>query len=205
MNRVATELIETGIKAVDLYAPLPKGGSLAIHGDPGAGQIVLACEIVHNICSRHPVKCVFHVEDDAEQLRSALRESGVEAEVVADEGPTRADLLSGDEVLGRLVLADTAQADSWVVLKISLLKTGQLPAVDASQSGTRLDLGDHGEVARSAREAIGAATGVRAGGVLAFLRQWFHVAEPWTGQPAEYSTFDETIAGVRQLLGTRST
>jgi vacuolar-type H+-ATPase catalytic subunit A/Vma1 len=204
MNRVATELIETGIKAVDLYAPLRKGGSLAIHGDPGAGEMVLAFEIVHNVCAHQAATCVFHVGDDAEQFRSALRESGVDAEVVADESPTRADLHSGDKVLGHLVLADDARADSWVVLSLSLLKTGQLPAIDASRSGTRLDLGSHGQVAQAAREAIGAATGARAGGILAFLRQWFHVAEPWTGQPAEYSTLGETIAGVRQLLAMGS-
>jgi len=36
--------------------------------------------------------------------------------------------------------------------------------------------------------------------VLAFLRQWFKVGEPWTGQPAEYSPLANTLDGVRRLL-----
>lgn len=200
MTTSAIDLVETGIKAVDLYAPLQRGGTLAILGDPGAGQLVLALEIAHNLSVRQSATCVFHVADDGEQLRSALRESGVQAEVVSDEGPTRVDILGADETLGHLVLAETADAGSWVTLRTNLLKNGQLPAVDAAHSGTRLELGEHGQIAREAREAIAGATGARAGGLLAFLRQWFHVGEPWTGQPAEYSPMQDTLSGARQLL-----
>jgi len=43
------ELFETGIKAVDFFAPLVKGGKLGIFGGAGLGKTVLLSELMHNI------------------------------------------------------------------------------------------------------------------------------------------------------------
>jgi F-type H+-transporting ATPase subunit beta len=43
------ELIETGIKAIDFFAPLRKGGRLGIFGGAGVGKTVLLSELMHNI------------------------------------------------------------------------------------------------------------------------------------------------------------
>lgn len=140
-------LIETGIKAVDLYAPLPRGGRLAIRGERGTGQAVVTFEIVHNVCTHTKATAHFFVEDDTEQFRRGLRESGVEAEVSPSDRATYAELRKDGSVLGTIVIGDDPEADSWIMLSRDLLKSGQLPAVDATQSGTRLELGAHSELA----------------------------------------------------------
>jgi F0F1-type ATP synthase beta subunit len=194
-----TDLIETGVKAVDLYAPLPRGGRLAIRGERGSGQAVVAFEIVHNVCSRCVATAHFFVEDDPERFRRGLRESGLEAEVSPSSNATYAELRQDGSVLGTIVLGDDPEAHSWVTLSRDLLKSGQLPAVDATQSGTRLALGEHSELADAAREAV--AEGNLAGAsLLHFLRQWFTVAEPWTGQPGEYVSLEQTLSGARQFV-----
>ena len=193
------DLIETGIKAVDLYAPLPRGGRLAIRGERGTGQAVVAFEVVHNVCTHTKATAHFFVEDDPEQLRRGLRESGVAAEVSPSSGATYAELRKDGAVLGTIVIGEDPQADSWITLSRDLLKSGQLPAVDAARSGTRLELGPHSELAGQARKAV--AEGSMAGAsMLAFLRQWFTVAEPWTGQPGEYVSLEQTLSGTRQFV-----
>lgn len=192
-----TEIIETGIKAVDLFAPLVAGGKLAISGAPGVGQVVLALEIVHNVGTRSGSSAVFHVPD-VEQYRAALRESMVAGRVVAGPEPARVRISRRGTPDTDLVLEEDPLADSWVVLSRELLRSGQLPAVDAAKSGTRATLAvEHRSLAAAARTAI---AGQRGGMVLAFLRQWFKVGEPWTGQPAEYSPLANTLDGVRRLL-----
>lgn len=191
-----TELIETGVKAVDLYAPLPRSGRLAINAEPGAGGLVLAMEIVHNLC-RGGAVARFVTGDDPEQLRRALREADVAADVLAGEGPTRAEVRSQGTVLATVVLGEDAGAQAQVTVDRALLQQGQLPAVAAAGSSSSAASGDHARLADAARRAIAEGRGA---GVLAFLRQWFHVAEPWTGQPGEYSTLAQTLDGVRQLV-----
>ena len=196
------DLVETGVKAVDLYAPLPSGGRLAIRGERGTGQAVVAFEIVHNVCTRTGASAHFFVADDPEQFRRGLRESGVEAEVSPGSDVTYAELRQDGQVLGTIVLGDDPEADSWITLSRNLLKSGQLPAVDAVQSGTHLELGDHSELAAAARESVAAGT-LAGAAVLAFLRQWFTVAEPWTGQPGEYASLEQTLSGAREFVRSR--
>ncbi len=44
-----TEILETGIKAIDFFAPLIKGGKLGLFGGAGVGKTVLLTEIIHNV------------------------------------------------------------------------------------------------------------------------------------------------------------
>jgi F-type H+-transporting ATPase subunit beta len=46
------EFLETGIKIVDLYAPLVKGGKVGLFGGSGVGKTVLLTEILHNIINK---------------------------------------------------------------------------------------------------------------------------------------------------------
>ena len=106
-------------------------------------------------------------------------------------------------MIATIVLGYDPEADSWIAISRELLKSGQLPAVDATKSGTRLALGEHSLLADAARRAVveGSLSGAS---LLAFLRQWFTVAEPWTGQPGEYSTLEQTLSGARQFVRTRA-
>ena len=53
------ELIETGIKVIDFFAPLIKGGKLGIFGGAGLGKTVLLSELMHNVVLRERGIVVF--------------------------------------------------------------------------------------------------------------------------------------------------
>lgn len=47
------EILETGIKAVDLFCPFLKGGKMGLFGGAGVGKTILLTEILHNVVMRH--------------------------------------------------------------------------------------------------------------------------------------------------------
>lgn len=53
------EVIETGIKAIDFFTPLIKGGKLGLFGGAGVGKTVLLTELIHNIAFFHKGISVF--------------------------------------------------------------------------------------------------------------------------------------------------
>lgn len=56
---VETKLFETGIKAVDLLAPFPRGGKIGLFGGAGVGKTVIVMELIRNIASVHGGISVF--------------------------------------------------------------------------------------------------------------------------------------------------
>ena len=56
---VAVEILETGIKVVDLLAPYTKGGKIGLFGGAGVGKTVLIQELIHNIAQEHGGISVF--------------------------------------------------------------------------------------------------------------------------------------------------
>ncbi|MDE6584343.1 MAG: F0F1 ATP synthase subunit beta, partial [Anaeroplasmataceae bacterium] len=53
------EILETGIKVVDLLAPYIKGGKIGLFGGAGVGKTVLIQELIHNIAQEHGGISVF--------------------------------------------------------------------------------------------------------------------------------------------------
>ena len=51
----ATEILETGIKVVDLICPYAKGGKIGLFGGAGVGKTVLIMELIHNVATAHGV------------------------------------------------------------------------------------------------------------------------------------------------------
>ncbi len=58
-QKPATEILETGIKVVDLLAPYPKGGKIGLFGGAGVGKTVLILELIRNIATEHGGYSVF--------------------------------------------------------------------------------------------------------------------------------------------------
>jgi F-type H+-transporting ATPase subunit beta len=56
---VATELLETGIKVVDLICPFAKGGKVGLFGGAGVGKTVILMELIRNIAIEHSGFSVF--------------------------------------------------------------------------------------------------------------------------------------------------
>ena len=50
---LADQIQETGIKVIDLLAPLPRGGVVGIFGNAGTGKLVVMEELMHNLIARH--------------------------------------------------------------------------------------------------------------------------------------------------------
>ncbi|MCL2462627.1 MAG: F0F1 ATP synthase subunit beta [Defluviitaleaceae bacterium] len=55
----ATEMLETGIKAIDLLCPYAKGGKIGLFGGAGVGKTVLIMELIRNIATEHGGYSVF--------------------------------------------------------------------------------------------------------------------------------------------------
>lgn len=54
-----TEVLETGLKVIDLIAPFTKGGKIAIFGGAGVGKTVIVKELIRNIAMEHKGHSVF--------------------------------------------------------------------------------------------------------------------------------------------------
>jgi len=87
------EFLETGIKVIDLFAPLVSGGKVGLFGGSGVGKTVLLTEIIHNIANKNPEKnssvfCgVGERSREGHELREELEESGVLPSVSLVFGP----------------------------------------------------------------------------------------------------------------------
>jgi F-type H+-transporting ATPase subunit beta len=56
---IKTEILETGIKVIDLICPIVKGGKVGMFGGAGVGKTVIIQELIHNIASEHGGFSVF--------------------------------------------------------------------------------------------------------------------------------------------------
>ncbi len=76
-----TEILETGIKVVDLLAPYPKGGKVGLFGGAGVGKTVLIMELINNIAKEHGGISVFagvgERTREGNDLWNEMKESGV--------------------------------------------------------------------------------------------------------------------------------
>ena len=77
----STELLETGIKVVDLICPYAKGGKIGLFGGAGVGKTVLIQELIYNIATAHNGYSVFtgvgERTREGNDLYSEMAESGV--------------------------------------------------------------------------------------------------------------------------------
>ncbi len=178
----AIETIATGIKTIDLFAPLPRRGRIALAGDMQTGKMVLVEELIHRLAGAEcELSMLVFVETPREV--AAIQEldyrtsANVEAVYlpVADPSPA--------------ALADVAaEFDAVISLSRDLAKQGLYPAVDPATSTSHLldsaVVGpDRVEIARQVRSLL--ATGGNDASVQrlrAYLSQPFFVAEEFTGR-----------------------
>ena len=77
----ATEILETGIKVIDLLAPYAKGGKIGLFGGAGVGKTVLIQELIHNIATEHGGYSIFtgvgERSREGNDLWNEMTESGV--------------------------------------------------------------------------------------------------------------------------------
>ncbi len=80
-QETTTEILETGIKVVDLIAPYAKGGKIGLFGGAGVGKTVIIMELINNIAKQHGGLSVFtgvgERTREGNDLYYEMKESGV--------------------------------------------------------------------------------------------------------------------------------
>ncbi len=80
-QRPAVDILETGIKVVDLLEPYPKGGKIGLFGGAGVGKTVLIQELIHNVATEHGGYSIFtgvgERSREGNDLWREMKESGV--------------------------------------------------------------------------------------------------------------------------------
>ena len=80
---VPQAVLETGIKAIDFFAPILKGGKVGLFGGAGVGKTILLTEIIHNIVTVHKEKSVSVFTGVGERIREgqelyeSLQQTGI--------------------------------------------------------------------------------------------------------------------------------
>lgn len=77
----AVNILETGIKVIDLLEPYPKGGKIGLFGGAGVGKTVLIQELIHNVAHEHGGYSIFtgvgERSREGNDLWKEMRDSGV--------------------------------------------------------------------------------------------------------------------------------
>ena len=77
----STEILETGIKVIDLICPYAKGGKIGLFGGAGVGKTVLIMELINNIAKQHGGLSVFtgvgERTREGNDLYNEMKQSGV--------------------------------------------------------------------------------------------------------------------------------
>ena len=80
-QETSTEILETGIKVVDLIAPYAKGGKIGLFGGAGVGKTVLIMELINNVAKQHGGLSVFagvgERTREGNDLYNEMKDSGV--------------------------------------------------------------------------------------------------------------------------------
>lgn len=191
---------ETGIKAIDLFCPLPEAGTIALVGDMQTGKMVLVEELIHRLgTSRDPLSVLVFVETSTEVAaiqQLDYRTSGAVEAIylpVADASP---EALA--PVLGNL--------DAVITLSRTLGKEGLYPAIDPLRSTSRLldpaIIGqDHNRATREARTVLESGNDPElANRLRRYLTQPFYVAEAFTNRAGQPVPREVAVADLQALL-----
>jgi F-type H+-transporting ATPase subunit beta len=80
-QRVTTEILETGLKIIDLITPFAKGGKVGAYGGAGVGKTVIIMELIRNIATEHGGFSVFcgigERSREGNDLWQGMKSSGV--------------------------------------------------------------------------------------------------------------------------------
>jgi RNA polymerase sigma factor (sigma-70 family) len=227
-ERRTDEVVETGIKVIDVMCPIRAGGSVAIAGEYGTGNTVVMEEIVRRISkSVYPVTMFVLIPPPSEAWPPSLDENYSFADELKAEGYSEGTVgavqtffLRGvDKPWTADTLASLAAVDTVVLLSREMILRRTYPGVDVRMARSRLI--DENRIAarevalaRAARDAIAAARMAedhpdlahdpvlidRAHKLQAFFSQPFDVAEPYTKRPGSYVSRADALRGCHEIL-----
>jgi RNA polymerase sigma factor (sigma-70 family) len=222
------EIVETGIKVIDVMCPIRAGGSVAIAGEHGTGITVVMEEIVRRISnSGHPVTLFVLYPPPSEIWPPSMDENFSIADELKKDGFSEGSVgsvqtffVGGKEGPWTAEeLATLAPVDTLIHLSRQMILRKNYPGVDVMTTRSRLlddELIGRNDIAiaRSARDAIGSRRVAqadptnlldpialeRARKVQAFFSQPFFVAEPYTKRPGSHVSRADALRGCREIL-----
>ncbi len=174
-----TEILETGIKVIDLLAPYSKGGKIGLFGGAGVGKTVLIQELIYNIATEHDGYSIFtgvgERSREGNDLWTEMTESGVLAKTalvfgqmneppgarmrVAETGLTMAEYFRDKEHKDVLLFIDNIFRFVQAGSEVSAL-LGRMPSAVGYQPTLANELGELQERIASTKE--GSVTSVQA-------------------------------------------
>ena len=178
-QKSATDILETGIKVIDLLVPYAKGGKIGLFGGAGVGKTVLIMEMIHNIATNHGGYSVFtgvgERSREGNELISDMTKSGVINKTIlafgqmnepsgsrmriAMTGLTEAEYLRDEKKQDVLLFIDNIYRFVQAGNEVSAM-LGRLPAAVGYQPTLANELGDIEE--RIASTNNGSITSVQA-------------------------------------------
>ena len=173
------EMLETGIKVIDLLAPYAKGGKIGLFGGAGVGKTVLIQELIRNIATEHGGYSIFtgvgERSREGNDLWSEMKESGVLEKTalvfgqmneppgarmrVAETGLTMAEYFRDEKHQNVLLFIDNIFRFTQAGSEVSAL-LGRMPSAVGYQPTLATDLGELQE--RIASTTKGSITSVQA-------------------------------------------
>ena len=174
-----TEILETGIKVVDLLCPYQKGGKIGLFGGAGVGKTVLIQELIRNIATEHGGYSIFtgvgERSREGNDLWTEMRESGVLKKTalvfgqmneppgarmrVAETGLTMAEYFRDEEHQNVLLFIDNIFRFTQAGSEVSAL-LGRMPSAVGYQPTLATEMGELQE--RIASTKNGSVTSVQA-------------------------------------------
>ena len=173
------EILETGIKVIDLLAPYAKGGKIGLFGGAGVGKTVLIQELIRNIATEHGGYSIFtgvgERSREGNDLWSEMKESGVLEKTalvfgqmneppgarmrVAQTGLTMAEYFRDEEKQNVLLFIDNIFRFTQAGSEVSAL-LGRMPSAVGYQPTLATEMGELQE--RIASTKSGSVTSVQA-------------------------------------------
>ncbi|HIT60362.1 MAG TPA: F0F1 ATP synthase subunit beta [Candidatus Fimousia stercorigallinarum] len=175
----AVEILETGIKVIDLLAPYAKGGKIGLFGGAGVGKTVLIQELIRNIATEHGGYSIFtgvgERSREGNDLWCEMKESGVLEKTalvfgqmneppgarmrVAQTGLTMAEYFRDEEHQNVLLFIDNIFRFTQAGSEVSAL-LGRMPSAVGYQPTLATEMGELQE--RIASTKKGSVTSVQA-------------------------------------------
>ncbi len=157
----STEVLETGIKVIDLICPYSKGGKVGLFGGAGVGKTVLIMELINNVAKQHGGLSVFtgvgERTREGNDLYNEMKESGVLANTtlvygqmneppgarmrVALSGLTMAEYFRDEEKQDVLLFIDNIFRFTQAGSEVSAL-LGRMPSAVGYQPTLATEMGD---------------------------------------------------------------
>jgi len=110
-QRPATQVLETGIKVIDLIAPYAKGGKIGLFGGAGVGKTVVIMELIRNIATEHSGYSVFSGVGERSREGSDLWKEMIESGVIEKTALVFGQMNEPPGARMRVALAGLAMAE----------------------------------------------------------------------------------------------